>query len=202
MLSSLSPGVIKRNTEQTRSRGGRYKYGEDQRLHVIAICYARLPMTSLLGLSYLTRAETETGAAGGCSRVEGPANTRPLRDASGLSSIEVREIWLRSMKSSQAQSKRLTLRPEWRDNRLSFVASIKPSPSAGPLSPPTMEQSPLTLQARPEVFEPKVVQLYKRLFKVSVDLYNTPVEPVTLTRYCRRSKRMTSPRVSGKNSFS
>ncbi|TKA77244.1 hypothetical protein B0A55_06134, partial [Friedmanniomyces simplex] len=53
--------------------------------------------------------------------------------------------------------------PEWRDNRLSFVASIKPSPNAdGPKMP--MHSSPLTQQARPDVFEPKVVGLYRRLF--------------------------------------
>lgn len=30
-----------------------------------------------------------------------------------------------------------------------------------------MEPSPLTQQARPEVFKPKVVELYEQLFKVS-----------------------------------
>ncbi|KAK4555646.1 hypothetical protein LTR86_007399 [Recurvomyces mirabilis] len=65
------------------------------------------------------------------------------------------------------QIKRLSLRPEWRDNRLSFVASIKPSPAiegSGTSLPSTMD-SPLTQQNRPEVFEPKVVALYRRLFR-------------------------------------
>ncbi|KAK1820922.1 hypothetical protein LTR12_004634 [Friedmanniomyces endolithicus] len=62
---------------------------------------------------------------------------------------------------SQSQTKRLSLLPEWRDNRLSLVASIKPSPNVD--SPNAPMDSPLTQQARPEVFEPKVVGLYKRL---------------------------------------
>lgn len=66
-----------------------------------------------------------------------------------------------------SQSKRLSVRPEWRDNRLSLVASIKPSPHAAEaIKSPAMAQSPLTQQTRPEVFEPKVVTLYKRLFRV------------------------------------
>lgn len=65
-----------------------------------------------------------------------------------------------------SQSKRLSLRPEWRDNRISFVASIKPSGSGGILpSTPAME-SPLTQQSRPDVFEPKIAQLYRQLFRV------------------------------------
>ncbi|KAK3675148.1 hypothetical protein LTR78_005082 [Recurvomyces mirabilis] len=65
------------------------------------------------------------------------------------------------------QTKRLSLRPEWRDNRLSFVASIKPLPATeGTGSPlPSTMDSPLTQQNRPEVFEPKVVGLYRRLFR-------------------------------------
>lgn len=64
------------------------------------------------------------------------------------------------------KSKKLSVRPEFRENRLSFVASIKPDSSAPGSPKPTMEQSPLTQQARPEVFEPKVVDSYRRLFKV------------------------------------
>lgn len=64
------------------------------------------------------------------------------------------------------QSKKLSIRPEFRENRLSFVASIKPSLSSTESPKPTMEQSPLMQQARPDVFEPKVVDLYRRLFKV------------------------------------
>ena len=64
------------------------------------------------------------------------------------------------------QSNRLSIRPEWRDKRLSLVASVKPSPSTPDSAKPTMEQSPLTQQARPEVFEPKVVGLYRSLFRV------------------------------------
>ena len=33
-----------------------------------------------------------------------------------------------------------------------------------------MEPSPLTQQARPEVFQPKVVELYERLFKVTTTI--------------------------------
>ncbi|KAK4953179.1 hypothetical protein LTR10_008885 [Elasticomyces elasticus] len=64
---------------------------------------------------------------------------------------------------SQPQTKRLTLMPEWRDNRLSFVASIKPSPGGAEAARPQLD-SPLTQQARPDVFEQKVVGLYKHLF--------------------------------------
>jgi len=66
-----------------------------------------------------------------------------------------------------SHSKRLSLRPEWRDNRLSLVASIKlNSNAADAVKSPTMEQSPLTQQARPEYFEPKIVGLYRNLFTV------------------------------------
>jgi len=33
----------------------------------------------------------------------------------------------------------------------------------------TIDQSPLTLQTRPEVFEPKIVQLYRQLFREHED---------------------------------
>lgn len=67
-------------------------------------------------------------------------------------------------------SKRLTVRPEWRDNRLSLVASVKPSlETQESAARATMEQSPLTQQMRPEVFEPKVVDLYRRLFRVGLN---------------------------------
>ncbi|KAK5711361.1 hypothetical protein LTR17_018428 [Elasticomyces elasticus] len=69
---------------------------------------------------------------------------------------------------SQPQTKRLTLMPEWRDNRLSFVASIKPSPGGAEAARPQLD-SPLTQQARPDVFEQKVVGLYKHLFTDSHD---------------------------------
>jgi hypothetical protein len=70
------------------------------------------------------------------------------------------------------QTKRFTLRPEWKDNRISLVASIKPSPNAAASSPPpnrpgpmAPSDSPLTQQTRPAVFEPKVVTLYRKLFR-------------------------------------
>jgi hypothetical protein len=66
------------------------------------------------------------------------------------------------------QPKRFSIRPEWRDNRLSFVASVKPvaTPTPSDSTKSTMIQSPLTRQEPPDVFEPKVVGLYKRLFRV------------------------------------
>ncbi|KAK5116357.1 hypothetical protein LTR62_007904 [Meristemomyces frigidus] len=70
------------------------------------------------------------------------------------------------MNPEPKQTKRLSLRPEWKDNRLSLVASIKPSPiveSATTALAGTMD-SPLTQQSRPDVFEPKVVGMYRRLF--------------------------------------
>lgn len=72
--------------------------------------------------------------------------------------------------------KRLSVRPEWRDNRLSLVASIKPNPPP-PDAPPgsTMDPSPLTQQARPGVFEPKVVALYKALFRARDLLPYSPI---------------------------
>ncbi len=66
----------------------------------------------------------------------------------------------------QPQSKRLAIRPEWNGNRISFMASVKPAPGTPDVAKAIMEQSPLTQQVRPEVFEPKVVGLYKKLFKV------------------------------------
>lgn len=75
------------------------------------------------------------------------------------------------MEASGDGTKRLSLRPEWRGNRLSFVASIQPKSNAAPTSSSsTMEQSPLTQQARPEVFEPKIVGLYRQLFRVRLEL--------------------------------
>lgn len=65
-----------------------------------------------------------------------------------------------------SQSKRLSIRPERRENRLSFVASVKPNPGTPDSAMLTMEQSPLTQQTRPDVFEPKVVGLYRSLFRV------------------------------------
>jgi len=70
-----------------------------------------------------------------------------------------------------SQSKRFHIKPEFRGNRLSFVASIEPKiVTIEEAAKPTMDQSPLTQQARPEVFEPKVVDLYRRLFKVRITL--------------------------------
>lgn len=65
-----------------------------------------------------------------------------------------------------AAGKRLAIRPEWRENRLSFVASIRPGSSSNTTSTPAMEQSPLTQDVRPDVFEPKIVGLYRKLFRV------------------------------------
>jgi hypothetical protein len=72
----------------------------------------------------------------------------------------------------QPQSKRLEVRPEWTGNRLSFMASIKPKPETPDSAKPTMDQSPLTQQVRPDVFEPKVVGLYRRLFRVCISHVN------------------------------
>lgn len=50
---------------------------------------------------------------------------------------------------------------------MSLVASIKTNPRlADAYSRATMDSSPLTQQTRPGVFEPKVVALYKALFRV------------------------------------
>ena len=67
---------------------------------------------------------------------------------------------------SSATSKRLSVRPEWRGNRLSFVASIKESQSKDPANREMDLQSPLTQQSRPETFEPKIATLYRQLFTV------------------------------------
>ncbi|KAF2478968.1 hypothetical protein BDY17DRAFT_257459 [Neohortaea acidophila] len=62
------------------------------------------------------------------------------------------------------QPKRLALQPEWRENRLSFVGAVAPLSPAGLPQKATIEQSPLTQDVRPDVFEPKVVGLYRNLF--------------------------------------
>ena len=62
------------------------------------------------------------------------------------------------------ESKPLAIRPEWQENRLSFLGSVKPGTPDS--AKPTIDQSPLTQQARPEVFEPKIVGLYRELFRV------------------------------------
>ena len=72
-----------------------------------------------------------------------------------------------NMDATQSKPHRLSVRPEWRDKRLSLVASIGPNlNTADAAKSPTMEQSPLTQQTRPDVFEPKIVGLYKALFQV------------------------------------
>lgn len=63
------------------------------------------------------------------------------------------------------RSRRLSLRPQWNDNRLSFVLSIRPN-APPPTQTMDITQSPLTQQSRPDVFEPKVVTLYRELFRV------------------------------------
>lgn len=68
--------------------------------------------------------------------------------------------------SSSTIAKRFSLRPEWRGNRLAFVASIKDT-SANDTSDQKMDlQSPLTQQSRPDTFEPKIATLYRQLFTV------------------------------------
>ena len=105
------------------------------------------------------------------------------------------------MSASPAQ-KRVSLRSERRDSRLSRVASTVSSPNASGSvkSALSMEQSPLTLQARPDVFEPKIVDSYRRIFRVS-NTYSGSSETLQANR-SRRLKTMKSPRVSGKNCFS
>ena len=102
-----------------------------------------------------------------------------------------------TLRMETPQSKRLSIRPEWRDNRLSFVASVKPSPGTPDSAKLTMEQSPLTQQARPEVFEPKVVGLYKALFRVC-SVWST-VEPVLTAS--RKSKTTRKVKGFGANYF-
>jgi len=47
-----------------------------------------------------------------------------------------------------------------------------------------MEPSPLTQQARPEVFQQKIVELYENLFKASeVSIYTPPFEPPSYTPF-------------------
>jgi len=104
------------------------------------------------------------------------------------------------MDSSQAQSKRLSLRPEWRDNRLSFVASIKPNSPHDAVKSPTMEQSPLVQQTRPDVFEPKVVGLYKQLFRVNES--SRCFCEVNGNTSFRISKTRRNPKASGASCFS
>lgn len=62
-----------------------------------------------------------------------------------------------------------------------------------------MEQSPLTQQARPDVFEPKIVGLYRQLFTVSL----TEIQDA---RQCadgaRKLKKTRSWRGSGASSSS
>lgn len=86
-----------------------------------------------------------------------------------------------------SRSKRFNIKPEFRGNRLSFVASIEPKTvTIEEAAKPTMEQSPLTQQARPEVFEPKVVDLYRRLFKVRI----TPAFMQANAKDVRKSKML------------
>jgi len=102
--------------------------------------------------------------------------------------------------ASQSQSKRLSLRPEWRDNRLSFVASIKPTPNAVEAAKsPSMEQSPLTQLARPDVFEPKIVGLYRRLFAVG---YKPASHGVPILMQVRKPKMTRNPKAFGASSSS
>ena len=49
-----------------------------------------------------------------------------------------------------------------------------------------MEPSPLTQVSRPDVFQPKIIQLYETLFKVSCRLL-----PAIRTPNCRLSTRLT-----------
>ena len=45
-----------------------------------------------------------------------------------------------------------------------------------------MEPSPLTQQARPEVFQQKIVELYEALFKVELEP-SFPIPPAMLTLF-------------------
>ena len=60
-----------------------------------------------------------------------------------------------------------------------------------------MEPSPLTQQARPEVFIPKVVELYEKLFRVG---YNVPVSWPYSNMY-DRTRRLRNQKGSGGNCF-
>lgn len=64
-------------------------------------------------------------------------------------------------------SKKLSIRPDF-DSRLSYAASVRPASSTPDSARPTTADSPLTRQEAPNVFEPKVVGLYKRLFRVGL----------------------------------
>lgn len=63
-------------------------------------------------------------------------------------------------------SKKLSIRPDF-ETRLSYAATVRPGSSTPDSARPTMADSPLTRQEAPDVFEPKIVGLYKRLFRVS-----------------------------------
>lgn len=99
------------------------------------------------------------------------------------------------------RSRRLSLRPEWRDNRLSFVVSIKPSSNA---AKPVMDitESPLKQQTRPQIFEPKVVTLYRRLFAVSISIRHPRTIPDKIQCRSMMSMKPTSMKGSGGNCFS
>lgn len=60
-----------------------------------------------------------------------------------------------------------------------------------------MEPSPLTQQSRPEVFKPKVVELYEKLFRVS---YNVPVSWPYSNMY-DRMKRLRNQKGFGRSCF-
>jgi hypothetical protein len=67
-----------------------------------------------------------------------------------------------------------------------------------------MEPSPLTQQARPEVFQPKIVELYEVLFKVGSGALEQP--PIAMLS-CFDNHRKTTmimrrPRASGESSSS
>jgi hypothetical protein len=64
----------------------------------------------------------------------------------------------------QPKPKGLAIRPQSQASRPSLLHS--PSTPNGAAAKLTIDQSPLTQQARPDVFEPKIVGLYNVLFKV------------------------------------
>lgn len=66
-------------------------------------------------------------------------------------------------------SKKLSIRPEF-ESRLSYAAAVRPNSNTPDSARPTIADSPLTRQEAPDVFEPKVVGLYKRLFRVGMPL--------------------------------
>jgi hypothetical protein len=59
-----------------------------------------------------------------------------------------------------------------------------------------MEPSPLTQQARPEIFQQKVVSLYEELFKVGVHCMELGI----ILTWLRMRKTLRSQRASGKSS--